>query len=148
MGAMSLVKTVARVTIGQQAVAPHIVVAHREAAAHRVGGELVPKGLDAIVGSGSIKKSRMGKVEANIHNSHDNILAGVGLWKIRPGIGRQGVGKPGSDIEHDAGALAGFDAHHIWMKRQCRQAPERNADNVDIPQTGQRVAIVVGKRRD
>lgn len=90
----------------------------------------------------------MGKVEANIHNSHDNILAGVGLWKIRPGIGRQGVGKPGSDIEHDAGALASFDAHHIWMKRQCRQAPERNADNVDIPKTGQRAAIVVGKRRD
>ena len=79
MGAVGLVQAVAGVAYGEDVTGRDIVAAHGEGASDGVLRELVPEGTDAVVGGVAAVEGGVGEVETDVHDSHHDPFARVGL---------------------------------------------------------------------
>ena len=84
----------------------------------------------------------MGEVEADVHDSHHDSLARVGLGQQEPFVGGVGVDLVDYRVHEYLARRAGLDAVDVSLQRQGSQAADGNHGDVERAVMAQRTTAV------
>ena len=103
----------------------------------RIGGQLVPQGMDAVAVQLSIAiEVGVCQVETHIHHTYHDTLSRIGLMLLGSRIGRQQMADVRHGVHQRLRVLAGLYAQYGRMVRQRLQLLEWDGGNGDVVPLG------------